>query len=85
MTVLPEDPRCPNCEAQTWSRTEPRARECQTCGYVQRLHHCEHSWEPLGPDWPHKGPWPESAMMYRCRHCGRTCRLVQIRDAEPAQ
>ncbi len=37
MIILPEDPRCPNCDAQTWSRIEPRAREYQGCGYIQRL------------------------------------------------
>lgn len=37
MIILPEDPPCPNCDAQTWSRTGPRARECRSCGHVQRL------------------------------------------------
>ena len=39
MLILPDDPTCPNCWANTWSdpSRRTRSRECKTCGHVQHL------------------------------------------------
>ncbi|MCY4501938.1 MAG: hypothetical protein OXE57_10300 [Alphaproteobacteria bacterium] len=47
MYILPDDPGCPDCGACMWSRTAPRARECQACGFVQHLETLEEHAERL--------------------------------------
>ena len=45
--VLPDDPNCPECRARMWSRTARHTRECQTCGFVQRLKTIDEDWAHL--------------------------------------
>ena len=47
MHILRDDPDCPDCGARMWSRTAPRTRECQACGFVQHLETLEENAERL--------------------------------------
>ncbi len=47
MSILPDDPDCSDCGARMWSRRAPRARECQSCGFVQHIETLEEHAERL--------------------------------------
>ena len=44
MYILPDDPDCPNCGAEAWTRKEGPNRKCRSCGYVQRLETDKEHW-----------------------------------------